>query len=357
MDISGGFSFLEVLSLIGLIQCVYLSVHIAFRFGRIGGAILPFSYFLLLGLAFLADFGSGRISSAYYPYFQWGAWFSGPPLSVLLVMQLKNQAQRRNLRDFAVLLFLPLGAMVSLLASSGAEDGCTFLRPCRFLFEMLDVTGAMAGAVSLLLIFGRRGVSGEAGQKSERVRYWLIFCIIVLNALFLAVVLAGLAGRLGQSDILLIRNILGLGFVYLVSTGVLRVLPLNLQEKGKSASVQAEDLSPEETALAHRIENLFNLEKIYQEPAYSRADMARECAVPESMVSRVVNAYFGKSFPQLLNERRVEDAKRLLLETDAPMQVICGQAGFNSLPSFNRVFRELTGETPGQFRRKGQCGG
>lgn len=358
------FSLPEVLSLIGVVQCTYLAVHISFRFGRLPRVVLPFLYFMILGLAFLADFGMQRLSpflsgngDTLFFYIQWALWFSGPPLSVLLVMQLADMF-RKPWPGYGWLLFLlPLGLLFVSLATAGMEEGCGIFRPCPALKDMLVVTGLMAGAISLLVIFSKRGLlENISKQKFGRVRYWLVFSIVVLNTLFLAVMLGGLAGELDKSQIVMIRNVLGLGFVYLVGTGFLRAYPYDTKPPSLATTAESEDLNEAERELARRIEALLDLEKIYQEPAYSRADLARECMVSESAVSRVINIHFRKSFPQLINERRVEDARRLLLETDAPVRVICAEVGFNSLPSFNRAFREITGVSPGEFRKNASSG-
>src|SRR5262249_27503868 len=91
--------------------------------------------------------------------------------------------------------------------------------------------------------------------------------------------------------------------------------------------------------------------KLYHEPTFSRADLARELHVSENTLSRVINVAFGKSFPRLLNEFRVDDAKRMLHSHDIPIQIIATEVGFNSLASFNRAFRELTSITPSQYRQ------
>ena len=96
-----------------------------------------------------------------------------------------------------------------------------------------------------------------------------------------------------------------------------------------------------------------SLDKVYQAASYNRADLARELAVPEAVVSRVINAHFGKSLPTLLNEYRIADARYLLTSTDLPVKDIADQVGFNSMPSFNRVFREITGTTPSLLRAQG----
>jgi len=50
--------------------------------------------------------------------------------------------------------------------------------------------------------------------------------------------------------------------------------------------------------------------------------------------------------------RRLERAKRLLLETDLPCHSIAVEAGFGSLKTFNRTFRRSEGATPQNFRRR-----
>jgi AraC-like DNA-binding protein len=56
----------------------------------------------------------------------------------------------------------------------------------------------------------------------------------------------------------------------------------------------------------------------------------------------------GKTVTQYMAERRVEYAKRLLLETD-DILFVSAEAGFGDLTHFYRVFKKLTGVTPKQF--------
>jgi AraC-like DNA-binding protein len=56
----------------------------------------------------------------------------------------------------------------------------------------------------------------------------------------------------------------------------------------------------------------------------------------------------GKTVTQYLNERRVEYAKRLMLETD-DILFASAEAGFGDLTHFYRVFKKHSGVTPKQF--------
>jgi AraC family L-rhamnose operon regulatory protein RhaS len=56
----------------------------------------------------------------------------------------------------------------------------------------------------------------------------------------------------------------------------------------------------------------------------------------------------GKTVTQYLSERRVEYAKRVMVETD-DILFASAEAGFGDLTHFYRVFKKLTGVTPKQF--------
>lgn len=347
------FTLPEILALIGIVQCTFLMVHIAFRAGQISRAGLPLLYFAVLGSAFVADLLEIRwdITQPEYFYLQWFLWFSGPPLSVLVIIQLADMTKTPALRDYWILLLLPLSMMFSFLASE-VSIGCEPDEPCEALNELMNVMGLMAGTISLLIIFSKKNLLKNIhSQRYGRERYWLILALILLNLLFLTAMLLGLSQYINETEVGIARHILGLGFVYLVSTSLLRLFPKTAKSSLSSGS-NRDKLSKEELELAHTIENLLNLEKIYQEPTYSRADLARECKTSETYVSKIINLYFGKSFPQLMNEHRIEDAKRLLRETDAPVKTVAEEVGFNSLPSFNRVFKDSTEFSPSQYRKK-----
>ena len=345
------FSLPEILSLIGLSQCVYLIVYIVMRMKNIAHAGLPLIYFLILGCAFFFDMGERHIGSIseYYYYLQWFSWFSLPPLSVLLVIQFSDVNKTPLFREYWVLLLIPLCFMLSITAVD-TINVCNRLEPCEQLKSLMTVTGLLAGAISLLVIFSKKDLLTKTRkQKFGKERYWLIFTLVAVNSLLLVVVMSSLMGYLSVQEVNVTRTILGLSFVYLVSTSLLRLYPK--QTKAAVQSISNQDFTEDEAALAERIEYLILTEKVYQEAAYSRADLAKECGYSETIVSKVFNAHFQKSFPQVMNEQRVEEAKRLLLETKVTVKTISEEVGFNSMPSFNRVFKEMTGLSPSAFRK------
>ena len=77
-------------------------------------------------------------------------------------------------------------------------------------------------------------------------------------------------------------------------------------------------------------------------------------------VSGVSEAHFARSFKEAfgvpphryLLTRRIERAKALLRETDLPITDIAFQTGWQSLGTFGRTFRDVTGGSPGEIRNR-----
>ncbi len=346
------FTFPEVLSFIGVIQCVYVLVYVSLRAGSIVRIILPFLYFFVLGTAFFIDLSRRHIGeiTPYYDVMSWGAWTLGLPLSALLIIQMSQIRKLPPLLDWLIILVVPLAYMVSKMISAYMNIDCRNGGVCPDLMIWLNITGVIAGALSLLLIWTHRNLFSDIlQQKAGKERYWLILSLIIVNIAFLALTALNSFGYNVDVDEPLLRTILGLSFVYLVSTSLFRIYPVALFTPYQKKSDN--EFSTEEKELSEKIESLLKLEKIYHEPNYSRSDLAHELNVPEAMISKVINLHFKKSFPQLLNEYRVEDSKRLLLETDASIKIVSQEVGFNSLPSFNRVFKDIVGQSPSSYRK------
>lgn len=97
--------------------------------------------------------------------------------------------------------------------------------------------------------------------------------------------------------------------------------------------------------------------------AKDRMDAASHEAWPVSrlaQVSRVSQAHFARAFKdafgvpphRYLLTRRIERATALLRDTDLPILEIALQTGWNSLGTFGRVFRDITGESPRTMRAR-----
>ncbi|MFM4824058.1 helix-turn-helix domain-containing protein [Aeromonas bivalvium] len=90
----------------------------------------------------------------------------------------------------------------------------------------------------------------------------------------------------------------------------------------------------------------------FRDPALSLGKLAQLCGLSTHQASSAINGCSGGNFYDWLNRHRVEEAKRLLQESDETVASVCYQAGFNSKSTFNTAFRRHTGQTPSEFRRR-----
>jgi len=78
--------------------------------------------------------------------------------------------------------------------------------------------------------------------------------------------------------------------------------------------------------------------------------LARVSAVSAAHFARAFKDAFGVPPHRYLLTRRIERAISLLRDTDLSVTEIAFQTGWKSLGTFGRVFRDITGESPGILR-------
>ena len=105
-----------------------------------------------------------------------------------------------------------------------------------------------------------------------------------------------------------------------------------------------------ESELARTIKRLFDEEKIYLNPRLKLSDVARLAASNRTYVSNFFNEVNGTSFYDYINGLRIEHACNLMRTTDLKLQEIALQSGFNSRATFNRVFFNLKGCAPSEWK-------
>ncbi|HZI52421.1 MAG TPA: AraC family transcriptional regulator [Chitinophagaceae bacterium] len=102
------------------------------------------------------------------------------------------------------------------------------------------------------------------------------------------------------------------------------------------------------------LKNVTEEQKPYLNPDLTINDLAALTKCNRHHLSQVLNESLKSSFYDYINFYRVEEAKQLLLDTGKENHKIASiayDAGFNSLSTFNDIFRKYTGNTPSQFRK------
>jgi len=81
-------------------------------------------------------------------------------------------------------------------------------------------------------------------------------------------------------------------------------------------------------------------------------DLARESFYSPYYLSKIFKECFGFTFTEYVQEVRLRVAKRLLTETDEPIETIGRRVGYNDKAQFFRVFKQNLGVTPQQYRKQ-----
>jgi AraC-like DNA-binding protein len=123
----------------------------------------------------------------------------------------------------------------------------------------------------------------------------------------------------------------------------------------KHKSQKQETNNPKLDEIVQKIKTVMEEEKLYQEPELTLQHIADKLQFPTYQVSQAINDGLRKSFYDLINGYRVDEAKLLLLNPKNRNYTILSvgfEAGFNSKTTFNTVFKKFTGLTPTEYREQ-----
>jgi AraC-like DNA-binding protein len=78
--------------------------------------------------------------------------------------------------------------------------------------------------------------------------------------------------------------------------------------------------------------------------------MAENIGISYSYIRKIVKEVTGKSLLDYVNILRINEAKRLIRQTNMTITEIASNLGYNNIQSFSRFFKKYEGITPGEFR-------
>lgn len=89
---------------------------------------------------------------------------------------------------------------------------------------------------------------------------------------------------------------------------------------------------------------------------YEHIDLAlleQKFGISRPYLCRIFKTMTGISPIDYIIRKRIDEAKRRLIETAGSILEISEECGFNSLSNFNSLFKRMTGCTPGNYRKNG----
>ncbi|MEO6129978.1 MAG: helix-turn-helix domain-containing protein [Ferruginibacter sp.] len=96
----------------------------------------------------------------------------------------------------------------------------------------------------------------------------------------------------------------------------------------------------------------FEKDKVYLSPELNLPGLSQTLKVSPRLISAVLNQKLNKGFNEFLNEYRIAEATQLLKDpqkSNLTIAAIAYDSGFNSLATFQRMFKKITGLTPREF--------
>ncbi len=115
------------------------------------------------------------------------------------------------------------------------------------------------------------------------------------------------------------------------------------------------------TDCVFNIVNIKHMDTIYKAVDYIKRNYSRKITLEEvaghvflspSYFSKVFKEELKISFNNYLNQIRIENSKRLLLNDNIDMIKVSEMSGFEEQSYYIKVFKKITGVTPGQYRRR-----
>lgn len=107
----------------------------------------------------------------------------------------------------------------------------------------------------------------------------------------------------------------------------------------------------------HKAENLVAdsvrlIEQNLGNESFGVNDIAEALHISSSYLSKIFRKNLGATCIEYINQKRLEKAKDLLAHTTMTQEEIAHAVGYANVHYFSMLFKKLSGETPGQYRRQ-----
>ena len=74
--------------------------------------------------------------------------------------------------------------------------------------------------------------------------------------------------------------------------------------------------------------------------------------IKESWLSMLFKRKTGKNYLQYISEKRMEEAKKLLVDLTLPIYDVADKVGYTDAKYFSQLFKKITGELPKEYRNR-----
>lgn len=194
--------------------------------------------------------------------------------------------------------------------------------------------------------------SGNEIVSGQRLVY-LIYCYMLF---FVVAFFDFTIDSLLINSIFIIINL----SLFIIFTAIL----LNLSDSYKKIAVAAEPETEHVPNMANEVTDNYNVgvarilnkwvnqpEKPYLQEGITIASVAASLHLSRRLLSEFLNKFYSQNFNAWINALRVNEAKRLMDESENfSLTQVAEKAGFSDLSCMSRAFKRKTGMSPSQYR-------
>ena len=125
---------------------------------------------------------------------------------------------------------------------------------------------------------------------------------------------------------------------------------LSLIEETDRVVLSSSDMRQLKSESSERIDTVLKFISDNYATSIALDDIAGVACMTTNSFCRFFKKMTNKSFTQFLNEIRIRNASRILVQENIPISEVCYIVGFNSITNFNKQFKQIMGATPKKFR-------
>ena len=116
--------------------------------------------------------------------------------------------------------------------------------------------------------------------------------------------------------------------------------------------LNSENFDSENIQENERIKKVFNYIKLNYKEEVSLNEVSDLVFMTPPSFCRYFKSMTNRTFTTFLNEYRINNAIKLLAQSEIDIKNICFQCGYNNFSHFNRLFKKQIHMTPSEYRKK-----
>jgi AraC-like DNA-binding protein len=243
------------------------------------------------------------------------------------------------LHFFPALLFVLLSVPLQIVGFRKVPEVLTYL-----LFLIFY------GHFFIYLVFVKRKISNQTAVPhfNKDLNRWLLTLFYGLVSIWVVYVLNLFEDRMPYVVGPIVYSFVVYAITYRAVSG--KVFQSIQTEKYSTSNVSDQEVE----VLFKMIESAVQDAKLFLEPDISLALLSKKLKASPQKISLAINSRAGRNFNEYINSFRIAYALELLNAPKGRALTIAAvgtESGFNSISSFNKAFKKVTGTTPSSYRK------